>query len=182
MNTENSKNFQINCKLYKCNNDLRKDYPLAYICSMRQFPVLREMHFCNAILNYKIAGYSRTVYCPNDSPRFDRRIWQDHCSRSQPSPYLHRNSLVFSVAEVAVSRVAVGPWKHGIPGVEDEWEPELVVGTTNLRLYNNDWKLIPNTNRTFDVNIEGFLDDYKTDFFKDMFNALMEIQRIYAVK
>lgn len=176
MNTENSKNFQINCKLYKCNNDLHKDYPLAYICSMRQFPVLREMHFCNAILNYKITGYSQTVYCPNDSPRFDRRIWQDHYSRSQPSPYLHRNSLVFSISGVAIEF-----WKQG-SRVKDEREPELVINTTNLRLYNNDWKLIPNTNRTFDINIEGFLDDYKTDFFKDMFNALMEIQRIYAVR
>lgn len=176
MNTENSKNFQINCKLYKCNNDLRKDYPLAYICSMRQFPVLREMHFCNAILNYKITGYSQTVYCPNDSPRFDRRIWQDHYSRSQPSPYLHRNSLVFSI-----SGVTVESWKQG-SRVKDKQEPELVIDTTNLRLYNNDWKLIPNTNRTFDINIEGFLDDYKTDFFKDMFNALMEIQRISAVR
>ena len=176
MNTENSKNFQINCKLYKCNNDLRKYYPLAYICSMRQFPVLREMHFCYAILNYKITGYSQTVYCPNDSPRFDRRIWQDHYSRSQPSPYLHRNSLVFSITGVAAES-----WKPG-SRVKNEQEPELVIGTTNLRLYNNDWKLIPNTNRTFDVNIEGFLDEYKTDFFKDMFNALMEIQRIHAVK
>lgn len=175
MNTEN---FQINCKLYKCNNDLRKDYPLAYICSMRQFPVLREMYFCNAILNYKIAGYSQTVYCPNDydPPRFDRRIWQDHYSRSQPSPYLHRNSLVFSITGVAAE-----PWKQG-SRVKDKRKPKLVIDTTNLRLYNNDWKLIPNTNRTFDVNIEGFLDKYKTDFFKDMFNALMEIQRIYAVR
>lgn len=179
MNTENSKNFQINCKLYKSVllDNLNNDYPLAYICSMRQFPVLREMHFCNAILNYKIIGYSQTVYCPNDSPRFDRRIWQDHYSRSQPNPYLHRTSLVFSITKVAVE-----PWKPGIPRIKDEWEPKLVIDTTNLRLYNNDWKLIPNTNRTFDVNIEGFLDDYKTDFFKDMFNALMEIQRIYAVK
>ena len=148
MNTENSKNFQINCKLYKCNNDLRKDYPLAYICSMRQFPVLREMYFCYAILNYKITGYSQTVYCSNDSPRFDRRIWQDHYSRSQPSPYLHRNSLVFSITGVAAES-----WKPG-----PEREPKLVIDATNLRLYNN-WKLIPNTNRTFDVNIEGFLDD-----------------------
>lgn len=176
MNTENSKNFQINCKLYKCNNDLRKDYPLAYICSMRQFPVLREMHFCNAILNYKITGYSQTVYCPNDSPRFDRRIWQDHYSRSQPSPYLHRNSLVFSISGVVIESRKQGS------RVKDKREPELVIDTTNLRLYNNDWKLISNTNRIFDVNIEGFLDDYKTNFFKDMFNALMEIQRIYAVK
>ena len=132
MNTENSKNFQINCKLYKCNN-VRKDYPLAYICSMRQFPVLREMHFCNAILNYRIAGYSQTVYCPNnnDSPRFDRRIWQEQYAGSQPSPYLHRSSLVFSITK----KGAFEPWKHGIPGVEDEWEPELVIGTTNLRLY-----------------------------------------------
>lgn len=129
MNTENSKNFQINCKLYKCNNDLRKDYPLAYICSMRQFPVLREMHFCNAILNYKITGYSQTVYCPNDSPRFDRRIWQDHYSRSQPSPYLHRNSLVFSI-----SGVAIESWKQG-SRVKDKQAPELVIDTTNLRLY-----------------------------------------------
>ena len=172
MNTENSKNFQINCKLYKCDllDNLCNDYPFAYICSMKQFPVLREMHFCNAILNYRIAGYFQTVYCPNDSPRFDRRIWQEQYAGSQPSPYLHRSSLVFSITKVVP------------PRVKDEWEPELVIGTTNLRLYNNDWKLIPNTNRTFDVNIEGFLDDYKTDFFKDMFNALMEIQRIYAVK
>lgn len=68
------------------------------------------------------------------------------------------------------------------PRVKDEREPELVIGTTNLRLYNNDWKLIPNTNRTFDVNIGGFLDDYKTDFFKDMFNALMEIHCVHAIK
>ena len=66
MNTENSKNFQINCKLYKCDLlDLCNDYPFAYICSMKQFPVLREMHFCNAIVNYKITGYSQTVYYPN---------------------------------------------------------------------------------------------------------------------
>lgn len=172
MNTENSKNFQINCKLYKCVllDNLCNDYPFAYICSMKQFPVLREMHFCNAILNYRIAGYSQTVYCPNDSPRFDRRIWQDQYAGSQPSPYLHRSSLVFSITKVPP------------PRVKDERESELVIGTTNLRLYNNDWKLIPNTNRTFDVNIEGFLDDYKTDFFKDMFNALMEIQHIYAIR
>lgn len=172
MNTENSKNFQINCKLYKCKSGLRKDYPLAYICSMRQFPVLREMHFCNAILNYKITGYSQTVYYPNGSPRFDRRIWQDHYSRSQLNPYLHRSSLVFSITDVAIE-----PWKPG-----PEREPKLVIDTTNLIVYNGDWKLIPNTNRTFNVNIEGFLDDYKTDFFKDMFNALMEIQRIYTVR
>lgn len=172
MNAENSKNFQINCKLYKCDllDNLCNDYPFAYICSMKQFPVLREMHFCNAILNYRIAGYSQTVYCPNDSPRFDRRIWQEQYAGSQPSPYLHRSSLVFSITKVAP------------PRVKDEREPELVIGTTNLRLYNNDWKLIPNTNRTFDVNIGGFLDDYKTDFFKDMFNALMEIHCVHAIK
>ena len=78
--------------------------------------------------------------------------------------------------------MAVEPWKPGIPKIKDEWEPKLVIDTTNLIVYNKDWKLIPNTNRTFDVNIGGFLDDYKTDFFKDMFNALMEIQRIYAVR
>lgn len=77
--------------------------------------------------------------------------------------------------------VAIESWKQG-SRVKDKQEPELVIDTTNLRLYNNDWKLIPNTNRTFNINIEGFLDDYKTDFFKDMFNALMEIQRIYAIK
>lgn len=172
MNTENSKNFQINCKLYKCKSGLCKDYPLAYICSMRQFPVLREMHFCNAIVNYKIIGYSQTVYYPNDSPRFDRRIWQDRYSMSQPNPYLHKCSLVFSITDVAVE-----PWKLG-----SKREPKLVIDMTNLIVYNGDWELVPNTNRTFNVNIEGFLDDYKTDFFKDMFNALMEIQRIYVVK
>lgn len=169
MNTENSKNFQINCKLYKCNSGLRKDYPLAYICSMKQFPVLREMHFCNAILNYRITGYSHSVYCPNDSPRFDRRIWQNTYSGSRPSPYLHRSSLVFSITDVTSRNISVK-------------EPKLVIGTTNLRLYNNNWKLIPNTNRTFDVNIEEILDDYKTDFFKDMFNALMEIHCVHAIK
>lgn len=176
MNTENSKNFQINCKLYKCRSGLCKDYPLAYICSIKQFPVLREMHFCNAILNYKITGYSQTVYYPNDSPRFDKRIWLDAYSRKHSSLHFHRTSLVFSITDVAVE-----PWKQG-SSVKDERKPKLAIGTTNLRLYNNDWKLIPNTNRTFDVNIEGVFDDYKTDFFKDMFNALMEIQRIYAIK
>lgn len=174
MNTENSKNFQINCKLYKCKSGLCKDYPLAYICSMKQFPVLREMHFCNAILSYRVPGYSESVYCPNDSPRFDRRIWQDTYSGSQPSPYLHMSSLVFLIDDVGVES-----WKGG-HRVKDE--PKLFITPTNLTVYNDDWKLIPNTNRTFDVNIEGFLDNYKTDFFKDMFNALMEIHRIHAIK
>lgn len=170
MNTENSKNFQINCKLYKCKSSgFHDDYPLAYICSMKQFPVLREMHFCNAILNYRITGYSQTVYCPNDSPRFDRRIWRDNYSRSQPSPCLHRSSLVFSITDVTSRDINVK-------------EPKLVINSTNLMVYNGDWKLIPNTNRTFDVNIGGFLDDYKTDFFKDMFNALMEIHCVHAIK
>ncbi len=175
MNIENSKNFQINCKLYKCKSGLCKDHPLAYVCSMKQFSVLQEMHFCNAIVNYEIAGYSETVYYPNDSPRFDRRIWRDAHS-NQPSPYFHMSTLIFSINDIVVE-----PWKqeHRVNGGK---EPKLFITPTNLTLYNADWKLIPNTNRTFDVNIEGFLDNYKTNFFKDMFNALMEIQCVHAIK
>lgn len=173
MNTENSKNFQINCKLYKC-PDENCNYPLVYICSMKQFPVLREMHFCNALANYKISGFRDVVYYPNDSPRFDRRIWCESNSRNTPSQYIHMSSLIFRIQD---NYFAYEPMNSS----NKSYKPELLIQPTNLTIYNN-WKLIPNTNRTFNVNIEGFLDDYKTDFFKDMFNALMEIHRIYAVR